>query len=36
MVNPKAHDDNCFEIKINNICVYFVNDGYVSWHGDAY
>lgn len=28
MVNPRAHDDNCFEIKINNIYVYFANDGY--------
>ncbi len=30
MVNPRAHDDNCFEIKINNICVYSVNNGYES------
>jgi hypothetical protein len=30
MVNPRAHDDDCFEIKINNSCVYFVNDGYES------
>jgi hypothetical protein len=30
IVNPRAHDDNCFEIKINNICVYFSIDGYES------